>query len=120
MDVNITITAPEGIRDFVIDVDSATLGDVIAGMGGEKNADGTVKMDLINNEKLVSTLGSNPLNVPTGDKLKDQTKVDFSLSSLVPMILLYPATSGDKHTFTLKVTDNKDQSLEKAIVFYVE
>lgn len=120
MDVNITITAPEGIADFVIDVDSAILGGIIVGMGGEKNADGTVKMDLINNEKLVSTLGSDPLNVPTGDKLKDQTKVDFSLSSLVPMILMYPATSGDKHTFTLKVTDNKSQSYEKAIVFYVE
>lgn len=120
MDVNITIAASEGIRDFLIDVDSATLGGIIAGMGGVNNPDGTVRMDLINNESLVRTLGADPLNVPTGDKLKDQTAVEFSLSTLVPMILGYKPESGSEHTFTLKVTDNKNQSLEKAIVFYVE
>lgn len=120
MDVNITIAASEGIRDFLIDVDSATLGGIIAGMGGVNNPDGTVRMDLINNESLVRTLGADPLNVPTGDKLKDQTAVEFSLSTLVPMILGYEPESGSEHTFTLKVTDNKNQSLEKAIVFYVE
>lgn len=118
MDVNITITAPEGIADFVIDVDSSILGGVIAGMGGETNSDGTVKMDLINNASLVTALGN--LGVPTGDQLKNQTAVDFSLSSLVPMILMYGPASGSEHTFTLKVTDKKAQSLEKAIVFYVE
>ena len=118
MDVNITINAQEGIRDFVIDVDSSILGGVIAGMGGESNSDGTVKMDLINNASLVTALGN--LGVPTGDQLKDKTEVEFSLSNLVPMILMYSPASGSEHTFTLKVTDNKSQSLEKAIVFYVE
>lgn len=118
MNVNITISAQEGIRDFVIDVNSAALGNVIAAMGGTSNQDGTVTMDLIGNASLVTALGN--MGVPTGDNLKDQTAVEFSLSTLVPMILGYEPESGSEHTFTLKVTDNKNQSLEKAIVFYVE
>ena len=120
MDVKITITAPEGIRDFVIDVNSYILGPVLASssFGGTTNTDGTVRMDLINNATMVSALGG--MGVPTGDNLKDQTEVEFSLSSLVPMILGYGPAQGSEHIFTLKVTDNKDQSLEKAIVFYVE
>lgn len=118
MDVNITIAAPEGISDFVIDVDSVTLGNIIIGMGGVANSDGTVKMDLINNEPLATALAN--VGVPTGDNLKNQTEVEFSLSTLVPMILMYGPQSGSEHTFTLKVTDKKNQNLEKAIVFYVE
>lgn len=118
MDVNITITAPEGIKSFVIDVDSATLGSIIAGMGGVENPDGTVKMDLIDNANLVNYLGT--LGVPTGDKLKDKTEVEFSLSGLVPLILGFEPEKGSEHIFTLTVTDNKNQSLEKAVVFYVE
>ena len=120
MDVNITITAPEGIADFVIDVDSNILGPVLASpsFGGTTNTDGTVRMDLISNATMVSVLGG--MGVPTGDSLVDQKEVVFSLSSLVPMILGYGPAQGSEHTFTLKVTDNKNQSLEKAIVFYVE
>lgn len=115
MDVNITITAPEGIQDFVINVNSSALKDAIMGMGGVANPDGTVKMDLINNATLVAALGG--MGVPTGDKLKNQTEVEFSLSSLVPMILGFEPAPKSEHTFTLKVTDNKNQSYEKAIVF---
>lgn len=120
MDVNITIGASEGIADFVIDVDSSILGPVLASsaFGGTTNADGTVRMDLINNATMVAVLGG--MGVPTGDSLANQTEVVFSLSTLVPMILGYGPESGSEHTFTLKVTDKKNQSLEKAIVFYVE
>ena len=115
MDVNITITALEGINDFVIDVNSDKLNPVIASMGGVANPDGTVKMDLINNATLVTALDA--MGVPTGDKLKDQTEVKFSLSNLVPMILGFEPAPKSEHTFTLKVTDNKNQSYVKAIVF---
>ncbi len=74
-------------------------------------------MDLINNTELAEALAE--LGVPTGDALKDQTNVVFSLSSLVPMIGKLGAEPDSEHTFTLKVTDKKNQSLEKAIVFYV-
>ena len=46
--------------------------------------------------------------------------MNFSLSQLVPLIMVYSPESGSQHTFTLKVTDNKGQSLEKPVVFYAE
>ena len=111
----------EGIRDFLIDVDSATSWASIAEwpVAVKIQPDTTVRMDLINNEAMVPH-ACNGMGIPTGDKLKDQKEVEFSLSSLVPMILDYEPAQGSEHTFTLKVTDNKNQSLEKAIVFYVE
>ena len=58
--------------------------------------------------------------IPTGDALKGQTEVLFSLSQLVPMIQMFAPTSGSEHIFTLKVSDEKGQTLEKTLVFYVE
>ena len=119
MDVNIIITAPEGIKDFVVEVDSYLLEDDIADMGAEATPDGTaVSMDLIGNVELAEALAD--LGVPTGNALKDQTQVTFSLSGLVPLIADLGAEPNSEHIFTLKVTDNKNQSLEKTIVFYVE
>ena len=118
MDVNIVIKAPEGIRDFVIDVDSDAIGSLlISDMKAEENADGTVRMDLINNESLATILAT--MGIPTGENLKDKKEVTFSLSSLVPMIKIGGAEPKSKHTFTLKVTDNKSQSYKQAIVFVV-
>ena len=119
MDVNIIIAAPEGIKDFVVEVDSYLLEDAIADMGAETTPDGTaVSMDLIGNEDLAEALAG--LGVPTGNALKDQTEVTFSLSGLVPLIADLGAESNSEHIFTLKVTDSKNQSLKKTIVFYVE
>ena len=119
MDVNIIIAAPEGIKDFVVEVDSYLLEDAIADMGAETTPDGTaVSMDLIGNVDLAEALAE--LGVPTGNALKDQTEVTFSLSGLVPLIADLGAESNSEHIFTLKVTDSKNQSLKKTIVFYVE
>lgn len=124
MDVEIEIDAPEGIKDFVVDVDSNILGETIAQLaygGGQTiytySSENPLHMDLINDEKMIDALGK---MIPAGDQLKDQTHVDFSLSQLVPLINVYSPASGSQHTFTLKVTDNKNQRLEKAVVFYAE
>ena len=120
MDVEIEIEAPEGIKDFVVDVDSDVLGETIAGLAGEDytySAGNPFRMDLIGDAAMIEALNG---MIPVGDQLKDQTHVDFSLSQLVPLINVYSPTSGSQHTFTLKVTDNKGQSLEKAVVFYAE
>ena len=120
MDVEIKIDAQEGIRDFVVDVDSYILGETIAALAGDSytySADTPYSMDLINDDALITALTG---MIPVGDQLKDQTHVDFSLSQLVPLINVYSPESGSRHTFTLKVTDNKNQSLEKAVVFYAE
>ena len=124
MDVEIEIDAPEGIKDFVVDVDSNILGETIAQLayGGDQtiytySPENPLHMDLINDKKMIDALGK---MIPAGDQLKDKTHVDFSLSKLVPLIDVYSPASGSQHTFTLKVTDNKNQRLEKAVVFYAE
>ena len=120
MDVEIVIDAPEGIRDFVVDVDSNVLGETIAGLAGASytySPDTPFPMDLINDEAMIAALNG---MIPVGDQLKDQTTVNFSLSQLVPLIAVYTPESGSQHTFTLKVTDKKNQRLEKAVVFYAE
>lgn len=120
MDVEIVIEAPEGIRDFVVDVDSYILGETIAALAGTSytySPSSPFRMDLINDTALIAALGG---MIPTGDALENQTHVDFSLSQLVPLINVYSPESGSEHTFTLKVTDNKGQSLEKPVVFYAQ
>ena len=118
MDVNILIKAPEAIKDFLVVVDSNILSETIAQMGGHSEysyAPGNpFVMDLIHDEALTSALGG---MIPVKDQLEGQTEVNFSLSDLVPLILVYGPESGSRHTFTLKVTDTKDQTLEKPVVF---
>ena len=118
MDVNITISAPESIKEFVVSVDSSVLSDVIAAMAGNTTyswaKDGPFDMDLIGDEALVSALSS---MLPTGDSLYGQTEVLFSLSNLVPMIKIYNPQSGSNHIFTMKVTDMKGQTLSKSVTF---
>ena len=104
----------------MVDVDSDVLGETIAALAGASytySPSTPFRMDLINDTALITALGA---MIPTGDALENQTHVDFSLSKLVPLINVYHPTSGSQHTFTLKVTDNKGQSLEKPVVFYAE
>ena len=118
MDVNITIKAPEAIKDFIVTVDSYILSDVIAAMAGNTSyswaSDGPFDMDLINDEALVTALSS---MLPTGDQLSGKTEVIFSLSTIVPLIKAYSPESGSNHIFTMKVTDTKGQTLSKSITF---
>ena len=119
MDINIVISAPEKIAAFVVTVDSYVLSDIIAQMAGDTQYkyadDGPYDMDLIGNETLVNVLSE---MIPTGDALKGQTEVLFPLSQLVPMIQMFAPTPGSEHIFTLKVTDEKGQMLEKSLTFY--
>lgn len=108
MDVNLTVTAPGKIKKFTVTVSDnfASLVDV---MGAENGV-----MDLINNKQLVENMGG---ILPTGDRLLDQTEVDFSLSTLVPLIKDV-GTPGEDYTFTLYVEDALGQSLTKVCRFH--
>lgn len=112
MDVNLVVKAPGKIKDFVVGVES----DFLATLLPEMTTDGSMNMDLINDEKLITMLATVAATLPTGDKLDGQTNVDFSLSSLVPLIKL-GAAPASRHTFTLNVTDEYDQTLTKALTF---
>ena len=111
MSVEITVNVPGKVKDFLIDVksDCAEFEGVIKSMTGDG-----LTMDLVNNAALSSL---NDLGIPTGDSVKGKETVSFSLSSLLPMILLYNPEVNSYHTFTLKVTDEAGQTLTQALQF---
>ena len=111
MSVEITVNVPGKVKDFLIDVksDCAEFEGVIKSMTGDG-----LTMDLVNNAALSSL---NDLGIPTGDSVKGKETVPFSLSSLLPMILLYNPEVNSYHTFTLKVTDESGQTLTQALQF---
>ena len=111
MSVEVTVNVPGKVKDFLIDVksDCAEFEGVIKSMTGDG-----LTMDLVNNANLSSL---NELGIPTGDSVKGKETVTFSLSSLLPMILLYNPELNSYHTFTLKVTDESGQTLTQALQF---
>ena len=124
MDVEIVIEAPEKIATFIVSVDSGVLSETIAALATPSDyayAPGNpFNMDLIGDQTLIENLDGMGLNppLPTGNALLGQTRVVFPLSSLIPMIDLYSPEPGSKHIFTLKVSDEKGQVLQKALTFY--
>ena len=103
MDVNLVVNVPGKIATFVVGVQSSVLEPVVG-----------TNMDLIYDETFIENFGS---LLPTGDKLLGQTSVDFSLSSLVPLIGGLGAEPGSEHIFTLKVTDEYGQPLVEPLTF---
>ncbi len=119
VNVELVINAPKTIKEFLIFVKSGVLTPTIAALTAAGDAgvvDGVATMDMINDETLIGNLGE---TLPMGDRVKGQTSVNFSLSQLVPMINMYAGdiTPGDRHTFTLKVTDAENQALEQPVTF---
>lgn len=124
MDVNIQISAPEKIKTFKVAVESVSLSETIAALKGDDSyayaAGNPFVMDLIDDQDMIDALADMGLGLPLGDELKGQTEVLFSLSSLIPMIAMYPADPGTEHYFTLMLSDEKGQSLEKKLTFVSE
>ncbi len=122
VDVELVINAPEGIKEFKIFVNSKVLTPTIAELtaaGVAGIVDGVATMDMINDDVLYGNLGIGDTGLPMKDRVLNQTSVPFSLSLLVPLINMYVAdiTPGDRHAFTLRVVDNKDQILEQPVTF---
>ncbi len=120
VDVTLEIEVPELIKEFLIYVESPQLTNTIAAMttaGREGIVDGVATMDMINDDKLTNQLTKMGLDIPVTTELLDQSSVTFSLSTLIPLINLYKPAEGDRHIFTLNVTDGKGQLLEKTITF---
>ncbi len=114
VDVELEIEAPEGIKQFIIYVDSPILSPVIhaltaAGEDGEDMENGIAVMDMIYDDVLYVE------GIPMKDEVLNKTHVSLSLSKLVPMINLYKPAVGTEHIFDLYVLDNKDQVLEQSV-----
>lgn len=120
MNVELVITAPEKIKSFTILVESEVLSSTIAALSKDAatyQEGNPSTMDMINDETLIENLNGMGLGIPTGDAIKGQTSVNFSLSNLIPLIKMYGAAPGMEHNFTLTVEDEKGQKLVKTLVF---
>lgn len=119
LNADLVINAPEKIKTFVVTVDSPQLSPTIAALCSyvDDYVDGPAEMDLIGDATLVENLAGMGLGLPLADEISGQTTVPFSLSGLVPLIDVYHPDANTQHKFTLKVTDEKGQSLEQLVVF---
>ncbi len=116
MSAEMTVNAPNKIKEFLIDVksDYENFETTITQLAG------SLTMDLINNTDATFVSMMKQVNIPTGDEIKGQTSVPFSLSSILPMILVYkPDGDTDSyHSFTLRVTDESGNTLTQELKFH--
>jgi hypothetical protein len=108
MNVELMVYAPARIKEFIVRVSDNFLPAI------QMLVPGVEYLDLINHEATKAELGT---MLPVGDQLLGQTEVQFSLSTLVPLIAAV-GEQGQDYVFTLEVTDEKDQKLVKDLVFY--
>lgn len=115
VDVNLTVSAPAGIKSFIVSVESDS--DMFMGILVQMTQDHSSNMDLINDAGLISALDELTQGaLPTGDSLKDKTEVNFNLSNLVSMLALF-SQPGNVHSFTLNLEDNAGNTLTKTCSF---
>lgn len=122
LDADLLIKAPGKIATFVVTVDSPQLSMTIAALCSyaddyDYETLPPADMDMINDAVLIENLAGMDLGLPLGNDILGQTEVPFSLSGLIPLIDVYKPAYGTEHNFTLKVTDEKGQVLEKKVVF---
>lgn len=110
LEASLTVTAPAGIKSFVVTVDSDALEAALPFIGIT-----TTELDLINDATVTSILGS--LGLSVGDALLNQTSVAFDITSLVQLINSV-TTEDSKHSFTLDVTDNNSKSATVTCTFH--
>lgn len=117
MDIKVNISADHGIKDFVVNVDSKILNNMGTAFG-DPNMNIT-KLNLSNPGAVENGLASTT-RLPMGDQLVGQTELTIDLSTLVPMIMFLESLATEPityHTFTLDMTDNAGNKLEKSLTF---
>lgn len=120
MDVDVKILAPKKIKSLLVKVKSDVLFEVLPDMVSEKYVDSgnkIVTLDLIGDPIAVEKLSMSPAFLPTGDNVKGHTELSLPLSKLVPMIGSLGPDMNSIHYFTLILTDEADNVLEKELAF---
>lgn len=126
MSVELTVGAEAGIAGFVIRLESDTpafmalcsqmTSNVLT--ADQAKEQGYVMIDLIEDPTAVELMAG--VGLKTGNNLKNQTSVPFSLSTLVPMIpSAGQAGPNTDHTFILTVTDNNADQKSWTLTFHV-
>ena len=126
MSVELTVGAEAGIAGFVIRLESDTpafmalCSEMTSTILTPEEAEtqGYVIIDLIGDLTAVDLMAG--VGLATGDDLKDEFSVPFSLSTLVPMIPSAGQADPDSnHTFHLTVTDNEGNEKSWSLTFHV-
>lgn len=128
MAVDLQLTVPGGIKEFLITVTSETpmfmflVSNMTSTPADYATMDQleSVQIDLINDPVAVAAMAADGIELPTGANLTGKTYVDFPLSNLVPMIPEMGGAGPDTdHTFNLKVTDNNGNVQDWDLTFHV-
>lgn len=128
MSVDLQLTVPEGIKEFLITVTSDTpmfmylvsnMTSTPADFAAMDQLE-SVQIDLVNDPVAVDAMAAPGIELPTGSNLTGKTYVDFPLSNLVPMIPEMGGAGPDTyHTFNLQVTDNNGNVQDWDLTFHV-
>ena len=123
--VELTVKAPAGIKDFKCTLvsDTPEFTSLVSNMTSDPFAEGereSVVLDFINDQVTVTAMAEDPISLPTGDQLKDETEVLFPLTTLVGWIPSMGGAGPDtNHTFTLTVVDNDGNTKSWELTFHV-
>ena len=113
MSAVVDVTAPAGITNFTVRIESPCLtADVLGELGLAQ------EMNLVNPATTAMAEGLEELGFPVGDKVKNKTSLSFDISGLVPMIaMIYNQDSN--HNFVLTVTDADNQKSVETLKFHL-
>ena len=119
MTVDIVVTAPAGIKDFTVKIISSVLTpDQLGGVGLcdiLNLVDPTASYSTVDPTFDTSGIAASLTNLgfPIEDAVKDQTKVEFSIT---PFLSLLSFTGAGDHSFEMTVTDNEDNVTVKTLM----
>ena len=99
LQVKLEVSAPAGIKEFIIDIESDLLTD------SELSSVGlSTHLDLVNPGSLVAPLTG--LGFPNGDDVKNKTSLTFDISSFMGALLGISGGSPCYADFVMQITDN--------------
>ena len=123
LSIDVVVTAPSGVKDFVVQIVSDVL--TPEELGGVELCD---VLNLVEPTASYSTVDPNfdtsgiaaslgNLGFPTGDQVKDQTTVEFTIT---PFLSLLAYTGAGNHDFIMTVTDNDGNTTVKTMMIKTE
>ena len=105
----VNINAPNGIKNFVVDIISEQL---TKEMLQDVGLDAT--FDLANPGNLGEALTE--LGFPTGDAVLGKTNLTFDITDFMPLLVIFPG----QHQFKLTITDMKDNTVSQSLTFIAQ
>ena len=110
----INIEASAGIKTFLVEISSTDTEGFLAAIQDIK----LESFDLTQPGELEEQLKE--FGLPCGDQVKNQTSVDFNITSFIPLLLIYKDNGYNVNTFKMSVTDNNGETGILDLQFSVE